>query len=96
MHFLLSYELADDYMQKRVALRSEHLNLAREAFDRGELILAGALADPIDTAVLVFRGPTPTAAESFVKSDPYVKNGLVKSWRVRQWMTVLGDGATVG
>ena len=58
-------------------------------------MLAGALADPADGAVLVFRGPTPDAAEKFAKSDPYVANGLVDSWRVRKWNTVVGDGAVM-
>jgi len=28
---------------------------------------------------------------AFAKADPYVKNGLVKSWRVRKWATVIGE-----
>jgi uncharacterized protein len=92
MHYILFYEVADDYVTRRVPLRQEHLNLIQAAYDRGELVMAGALADPPDGAVLVFRGAEP--AEAFAKSDPYVMNGLVKSWRVRKWNTVIGDGAS--
>ena len=95
MHFLLFYEVGEDYVERRVPHRAEHLALVQQAHDRGELVMAGALADPADGAVLVFRGPTSQAAESFVQADPYVRHGLVKHWRVRVWNTVIGDGATL-
>ncbi len=94
MHFLLFYELSSDYLERRSEFRAVHLALAWEAKERGELVLAGALADPADGAVLLFQGDSPEAAERFARSDPYVANGLVKSWRVRPWTTVVGDGAT--
>lgn len=89
MHYLLFYEIVDGYAEKRAPFREQHLQYARQAFERGELVLAGALAEPLDGAVLVFRGPTPQFAEAFAKGDPYVINGLIKSWRVRKWMTVI-------
>jgi uncharacterized protein YciI len=95
MHYILLYEVRDDYVEKRGQFRELHLKHARAAYDRGELILGGALADPIDGAMLIFRGPTADAAEAFAKVDPYVTNGLVTKWRVRKWSTVIGDGATV-
>jgi uncharacterized protein YciI len=67
---------------------------ARRAQQRRDLVLGGALADPVDGAVLLFRGLSP-AAEAFAAGDPYVRNGLVTSWRVRAWATVDGDGAEV-
>jgi uncharacterized protein YciI len=95
MHYVLLYEVVDDYVARRTAFRAEHLRLASEAHARGEIVLAGALADPADGAMIVFRGPGPEAAEAFAKADPYVHNGLVKAWRVRTWNTVVGDGASV-
>lgn len=95
MHYLLIYDLAGDYLSRRAAFRREHLELAQRAHERGELILAGALADPADGAVLLFQGASPAAAEAFAEADPYVRNGLVKSWRVREWTTVVGEGAAV-
>jgi hypothetical protein len=94
MHYLLVYEAAPDYLERRPAFRNEHLALAWQASDRGELILAGALADPVDGAVFLFQGSSPAGAEAFAAADPYVRNGLVKSWRVRPWTTVVGDMAT--
>ncbi len=67
--------------------------MAWQAHERGELLLGGALADPVDMAVLLFTGSGPEAAERFARADPYVTNGLVSRWRVRPWTTVVGEGA---
>ena len=91
MHYLLEYDLAADYLDRRTPLRAEHLGLAQAARARGELVLAGALASPPDRALLVFAGSAPGAAERFAAADPYVVNGLVTAWRVREWTTVIGD-----
>lgn len=93
MHFLLIYDLADDYLARRGEYRTVHLELAWAASDRGELVLGGALADPSDQAILLFEGDSPEVAASFARNDPYVENGLVKHWRVRQWTTVAGRTA---
>lgn len=94
MHYILFYDVVDDYVARRGQYREEHLRLANEARTRGEIVLAGALADPPDGAILVFSGDHPDAPEAFAKADPYVRNGLVTSWRVRKWNTVVGDGAS--
>ena len=91
MHFLLFYEVADDYITRRAEFRNVHLKLGWEAVNRGELVLGGALADPVDGAVLLFKGDSPAIAENFAKADPYVTSGIVKRWYVRQWTTVVGD-----
>lgn len=93
-HFLLIYDVAPDYIERRAAWRSQHLAMARAAEARGELLLGGALANPVDGAVLLFRGETAAEAEAFARSDPYVLNGLVRAWRVREWTTVVGACAT--
>jgi uncharacterized protein YciI len=91
MYFLLFYELVDDYIGRRQAFREEHLGLAQEAKERGELVLAGAYADPTDGAALVFRADDDSVVRDFVAHDPYIREGLVKKWNVRQWMVVIGD-----
>ena len=88
-HFLLIYDLAADYLERRPGFRGAHLKMAWAAAERGELLMGGALADPVDTAMLLFSSAE--AAEAFGRADPYVTNGLVKSWRVREWLTVAGD-----
>lgn len=95
MHYLLLYDVVPDYVERRVPLRAAHLAHARAAVDRGELVLGGALANPVDGAVLLFRGDSAAAAEAFAQTDPYVLNGLVTRWRVREWTTVVGALAEV-
>ena len=90
-YYALFYQAVDDFIARRAPFRDEHLGLARAAYARGELVLAGALADPPDAALLVFQGDSPAGAESFARQDPYVKNGLVKSWKVRSWAVVVGN-----
>jgi len=94
-HFLLIYEVVDDYVARRVPFRPQHLALAEQAAERGELVLGGALADPVDRALLLFWGPSRDVAESFASNDPYVQNGLVVKWSVREWTTVAGYGLHV-
>ena len=93
MHYLLFYEVADDYITRRAQFRDAHLAKAWAASEQGELILGGALANPPDAAILLFRGDSPAVAEKFATTDPYVLNGVVKSWHVREWTTVAGKEA---
>jgi uncharacterized protein YciI len=94
VHFLLIYDLAPDYLERRGEYRNEHLKLAWAAQERGEIVIAGALADPADRAVLLFSGESSDAAERFARADPYVVNGLVTQWHVRPWITVVGQDAS--
>ncbi len=91
MYYALFYETAPDYLERRPAHRQEHLALATDAHRRGQLVLAGAFQPP-DGALLVFQADGVDAVEEFVRNDPYVKNGLVRSWRIREWTVVIGDG----
>jgi len=93
MHYLLFYELSDDYLARRGEFRGAHLQMAWKASELGELVLAGALANPLDGAVVLFKGDSPEVAEKFARADPYVANGIVKRWYVRDWTTVAGEGA---
>jgi uncharacterized protein len=89
MHYLLLYDVVDDYVAKRAPFREEHLALASEAVKQGELLLGGAFAEPADGAVLLFRSQA--AAEAFAQNDPYIHNGLITRWTVRKWNTVAGQ-----
>jgi uncharacterized protein YciI len=90
-YFALFYDTVDDYVARRAEFRPQHLELAREAHARGELLLAGALADPVDRALLVFRAPDQRTVEEFARRDPYVTQGLVRKWEVRPWTVVIGN-----
>jgi len=93
MHYLLFYDVVDGYAERRVQFREAHLALAKQAVARGELILGGAFASPLDKAVILFQGDSSAVAEAFAKADPYVQNGLVERWYVREWNTVVGRDA---
>ncbi len=93
MHYLLFYEAGEDYVPRRAQFRDAHLEKAWKASKRGELVLGGALANPIDGAVLLFQGDCPEVASKFAEADPYVTNGIVKRWYVREWTTVVGETA---
>ena len=93
MHYLLFYEVSEDYVARRAEFRGAHLKKAWQASARGELVLGGALAEPVDGAVLLFKGDSPQVAEKFARADPYVTSGMVKRWYVREWITVAGEDA---
>ncbi len=90
MYYMLLYDVVDNFIERRAGFRDAHLQLAREAHERGELLLAGALADPVDGAALVFTTEDRSVAERFAQNDPYVTGGLVNGWRVREWNVVIG------
>ena len=89
-YYALFYDVVDDFISSRTPFREEHLRLANEARARGELLLAGALADP-PAALLIFQSDGSETAQAFADNDPYVKNGLVTRWKVRPWTVVVGN-----
>ena len=90
MYYLLFYTTVENYVERRAPFREEHIKLANAAHERGEIVMAGALAEPADGAVLVFKGDNPSVAEEFAKNDPYVLNGLITKWKIRPWTVVIG------
>lgn len=90
MYYILFYEVVDDYIDKRAAFRDDQINIAREVEKNGQLVLAGAFANPVDGAAPMFQADDSSVAENFARNDPYVKNGLVKNWKVREWKVVIG------
>jgi uncharacterized protein YciI len=96
MHYLLLYDYVPNAIERRAPFREAHLGLAREAVERGELLLGGAFDEPVDGAALVFRADGPSVVEAFVGRDPYVANGVVTRWRIRPWTVVVGTLAPPG
>ena len=92
-YFALTYDVVDNFAERRLPYREPHLKLAQDAHNRGEIVLAGALGDPPEKALIIFRAQDMTAAEQFARSDPYVVNGLVTSWKVRPWNVVIGGAS---
>jgi uncharacterized protein len=88
-YYILTYEVVEDYVERRAEFREEHLGIAKESHERGQLVLAGAVGEPVDGAMLVFRADDASVAEDFARNDPYVTNGLVTSWKVKPWNVVI-------
>lgn len=83
--YLLQYKYAPEILEKRGPFRAEHLQLARDLKAEGKLVMAGALMDPVDSAVFVFSTNDKSVIEDFVKNDPYVKNDLVTGHSIREY-----------
>jgi uncharacterized protein YciI len=92
-HFLLIYDYVPDYLTRRTAIRAVHFAHSRAALARGELQLAGACTDGDPIGVLVFKTTDRSVVEEFARTDPYVLQGLVVRWQVREWVTVVGRDA---
>jgi uncharacterized protein len=93
-HFLLIYDYAPDFMEKRGPVRPAHLELCRASVARDELQLGGAVPSGEPAfGLLLFKAETAQIAEDFARADPYVAQGVVAKWRVCEWITVVGEGA---
>lgn len=88
-YYILFYETIENYIEHRAPFRQVHLQLARASAERGEMVLGGAYAEPADGAAIIFRGDDASVAEQFAKDDPYVQNGLISKWWVREWTVVI-------
>ena len=91
MYYLLFYKTIDNYIENRKPFRTLHLQLAKAAYENGTLIMAGAIEEPADEAVFVFKADSPQMAEDFANNNPYVQNGLISQWTVRPWKVVVGN-----
>lgn len=89
-YYVLFYDYVPDIAERRAPYRDAHLALVREWFDAGRLLMAGALTDPLDSAMLVFAVDSPGDIQPFIDQDPYIGAGLVRGFRVRPWTVVVG------
>jgi uncharacterized protein len=88
--FLLEYKYIENMIEKRAPHRSAHLEHADNFVKRNILIAGGAIVPEVDRGVLVFKADSAAVVEEFAKADPYVKQGLVTSYTVKEWMVVIG------
>ncbi len=91
-YYVLFYDYVEDVAERRGPYRDGHLRLLTGLHDSGYVVLGGAWASPVDGAAIVFKGDGPAVAEEFAAADPYVANGLVTRWRIREWNVVIGGG----
>ena len=91
MFFLLHYDYVDNIVERRAPFRDGHLSHVGAYVERGEVLLGGAYANPVDGATIVFKADQREDVERFVNDDPYFVNGLVKEWHIREWSVVVGS-----
>ena len=87
-YHVLQYNYVPDILEKRDPYRAEHLDGAKQMAAQNKLVMAGALADPVDGALFIFKGVSKDDIEAFVKKDPYVIHGLVPKYSIRPYMVV--------
>ncbi|HWA00873.1 MAG TPA: YciI-like protein [Caulobacterales bacterium] len=92
-HFVVFYDYVADFREKRAPHRAMHLAHANASAARDELQLGGAFADDPPMGMLLFKAEAASVAETFARTDPYVLQGVVISWRVREWVSVVGPQA---
>lgn len=86
--FVVFYESADEVRSKAPAHFAAHRARWKEFAERGELLMIGTFANPQEQGSMgIFT--TREAAEAFVNSDPFVLNGVVRSYEIREWNEAL-------
>jgi uncharacterized protein YciI len=95
-YFALLYDVVDQFTERRAPFREAHLRLVRAAHARAEIFMAGAIGEPPEGALLVFRGDTAAVAEDFARNDPYVLEHVVTHWRALPWHVVVEPPAASG
>ena len=82
--YVLFYESADDVRAKAPPFFPAHVARWREFQNQGTLLMVGTFANPQEEgSMAIFT--TREAAEAFAKSDPFVVNGVVRRWSIREW-----------
>jgi uncharacterized protein YciI len=72
-----------------LALQESTGTSLRQIGARGELLMIGPFSDPRQGAMGVFA--TREAAEAFVPVDPFVLEGVVNKWELREWRETLAS-----
>lgn len=88
MKAVVLYDSADDVLITAPVHFAAHFARIQAFHARGEILMVGTFGDPeTEGSMAVF--PTLASAEAFVKDDPFVLEGVVKSWQIREWNEIL-------
>jgi hypothetical protein len=88
MKYVLLYESAEDVMETAPLHYEAHSARIKEFAGRGTLVMVGPFGDPqAQGSMAIFTSRE--AAEEFVADDPFVVNGVVSSYEIRDWDEVL-------
>ncbi|PYV57274.1 MAG: hypothetical protein DMG96_31660 [Acidobacteria bacterium] len=88
--FVTSCKSLDEVKSKYGATIAAHMTRSNELHKKGSLLMAGAfLDDPGEPVTTMGIFPSREAAEEYAKGDPFVLNGLVTKWYIREWANIL-------
>ncbi len=90
--FAVFTQFVEGAAEKRAPFREAHLAHIRELHERGMLLMGGALQNPMDSGLLIFRAESPEQIEQTLANDSYAKNGIWTKIVVREWSVVVGGG----
>ena len=86
--YVLVYESSDDVASKAPLHFPAHWERCQAFHASGTLLMVGTFADPqADGSMAIFT--TREAAQEFVDGDPFVQNGVVRNWDIREWNEAL-------
>jgi uncharacterized protein YciI len=88
---MLQYNYIPNVVEKRAPFRPAHLEFVTKYTENGSLVLGGAFANPVDGAAIIFKNVTKDVVEDFAKNDPYVVNGIVSKYVIREWTVVVSS-----
>jgi uncharacterized protein YciI len=82
--YVLFYESAEGLADKAPVHFAEHTEWGHGFHERGVLIAYRPFDNPQrEGSMAVFT--TREAAEEFAHGDPFVVNGVVRDWQIREW-----------
>jgi uncharacterized protein YciI len=89
-YYALFYDVVENFAERRMPYREPHLALIKAAQQRGDIVMAGALGEPPEQAMIIFRVADVVTVENFARVDPYVLNNVAAKWTVKPWNVVVG------
>jgi uncharacterized protein len=90
MKHVLFYESAPEVLSKAPAHFPAHKARLDAFHADGTLLMVGTFGDPqAEGSMAIFT--TRAAAEEFVADDPFVRNGVVQAWHIREWNEILTE-----
>lgn len=87
MKYVMLYENAADFAETAPLHIKAHRARLEEFHGQGTLLMAGPFTHPEQRAMGIFTSRE--AAEEFIKDDPFVLNGVVVGWEIREWREIL-------
>lgn len=86
-----SYKSVDEVKVKDPQSLMAHMSRSKELYANGEVLMAGAFLDSDNaplTTMAIFASQQ--HAEQYAAGDPFILNGSVTKWYIREWANILG------